>query len=151
MSNERTSLLRRTRSPFLSPKATRTLPFALLILLIYSVVFYFLWTYDPHAKRPLPSLNGRFLHLTDIHPDPYYVTNGTAKSSCHKVEDNVTDERFRTSGKPKHMKIGRGGAWGAPATICDSSMKMVNYTFEWLSENWKDKVDFVIWTGDNAR
>jgi len=151
MPTERTHLLPKTRSSFLSRNVTRTLPFALLVLVIYSVAFYFLWTYNPYAKRPLPPLTGRFIHITDIHPDPYYVTNGTAKSSCHNVEKESIDGRFGTTRKPKYMHMGRGGAWGAPATICDSSMKMVNHTFEWLKESWRDKVDFVIWTGDNSR
>lgn len=28
---------------------------------------------------------------------------------------------------------------------------MVNATFEWINDNLKDKVDFVVWTGDSAR
>ncbi|CAG8454738.1 10416_t:CDS:2 [Paraglomus occultum] len=151
MPTERTHLLPKTRSSFLSHNVTRTLPFALLVLVIYSVAFYLLWTYDPYAKRPLPPLTGRFIHITDIHPDPYYITNGTAKSSCHNAGEENIDDGFRTTKKPKYMRMGRGGVWGAPATVCDSSMKMVNYTFEWLKENWRDKVDFVIWTGDNSR
>ena len=151
MPTERTHLLPKTHSSFLSRNVTRTLPFALLVLVIYSVAFYLLCTYDPYSKRPLPPLTGRFLHITDIHPDPYYVTNGTAKSSCHNAEEESIDGRFGTTRKPKYMRMGRGGAWGAPATLCDSSMKMINYTFEWLKENWRDNVDFVIWTGDNAR
>jgi endopolyphosphatase len=34
---------------------------------------------------------------------------------------------------------------------CDSPMSLVNMTFDWLKKEWADEVDFVIWTGDNAR
>lgn len=30
-------------------------------------------------------------------------------------------------------------------------MSLVNMTFDWLKKEWADEVDFVIWTGDNAR
>ena len=38
-----------------------------------------------------------------------------------------------------------------PCSDCDSPMALVNYTFDWLKKEWADEVDFVIWTGDNAR
>jgi hypothetical protein len=34
---------------------------------------------------------------------------------------------------------------------CDSPMALVNMTFDWLKREWADEVDFVVWTGDNAR
>ncbi len=34
---------------------------------------------------------------------------------------------------------------------CDSPMSLVNVTFDWLKKEWADEIDFVIWTGDNAR
>jgi len=34
---------------------------------------------------------------------------------------------------------------------CDSPMSLVNATFDWLKKEWADEVDFVVWTGDNAR
>lgn len=30
-------------------------------------------------------------------------------------------------------------------------MSLVNLTFEYLKKEWADEVDFVVWTGDNAR
>ncbi|CAG8609477.1 2972_t:CDS:2, partial [Funneliformis mosseae] len=90
-----------------------------------------------------PKLHGKFLHITDFHPDPHYVSNVTAKSRCH--------EHFKSAKKPRHMKRGISGPWGAPATVCDSPMNLIEATFEWLENNWKNKLDFIIWTGDNAR
>ena len=40
---------------------------------------------------------------------------------------------------------------GAETTDCDSPTTLINATFKWISDNLKDKVDFVIWTGDSAR
>ena len=40
---------------------------------------------------------------------------------------------------------------GAEATSCDTPMSLVNATFQWIKDNLKDEVDFVIWTGDSAR
>ena len=34
---------------------------------------------------------------------------------------------------------------------CDAPMSLVNMTFDWLKKEWADEVDFVVWTGDNAR
>ena len=34
---------------------------------------------------------------------------------------------------------------------CDAPLTLVNATFDWLEQHWKGKVDFVVWTGDNAR
>ncbi|RMX78401.1 hypothetical protein D0869_09113 [Hortaea werneckii] len=34
---------------------------------------------------------------------------------------------------------------------CDSPIDLVNQTMAWIKEEFKDKVDFVVWTGDSAR
>lgn len=44
-----------------------------------------------------------------------------------------------------------GGRYGAPNTICDSPLEMIDATFDWINRNLVDSVDFVVWTGDNAR
>lgn len=98
------------------------------------------------AKVPAVKLHGNFLHITDLHPDPYYKTNATARTSCHVIKNHIGLTK-----KPSHMKRGNSGPWGAPATICDSPMSLINATFDWLEQNWADKLDFIIWTGDNAR
>ncbi|KAM3415269.1 Endopolyphosphatase [Cercospora zeina] len=79
-------------------------------------------------------LHGRFLHITDFHPDPFYqVYSSTSEdAACHR---------------------GRGpaGIYGAEASECDSPIALVNKTMEWIAKELKDSVDFVIWTGDSAR
>ncbi|KAG9104471.1 Endopolyphosphatase [Ceratobasidium sp. 370] len=82
-------------------------------------------------------LHGRFIHITDMHPDGYYLPASSISSSCH-------------SNKPR-SDPDRAGYFGAPGTDCDSPLSLINATFAWLEQEWADKIDFVIWTGDNAR
>ncbi|KAB8339219.1 hypothetical protein FH972_022153 [Carpinus fangiana] len=79
-------------------------------------------------------LKGRFLHITDIHPDPFYeVYSSTGEdSACHRSK-------------------GPAGAYGAETSDCDSPYTLVNATFQWISDNLRDEIDFVVWTGDSAR
>lgn len=34
---------------------------------------------------------------------------------------------------------------------CDSPLRLTNFTLDYLAKNWADEIDFVVWTGDNAR
>ncbi|KAJ5185418.1 Endopolyphosphatase Ppn1p-related protein [Penicillium cf. griseofulvum] len=77
-------------------------------------------------------VRGRFLHITDFHPDRLYKPGTSIDRSCH------------------HGK-GSAGYFGAEGTDCDSPLSLVNETFRWIEENLKDEIDFVIWTGDSAR
>ncbi|KAJ9498313.1 Endopolyphosphatase [Exophiala xenobiotica] len=77
-------------------------------------------------------LQGRFLHITDIHPDPFYKSGSDSDEACH-------------AGK------GQAGYYGAEVTDCDTPFTLVNATFKWIENNIKDQIDFVIWTGDSAR
>ncbi|KAJ5561891.1 Endopolyphosphatase Ppn1p-like protein [Penicillium sp. DV-2018c] len=77
-------------------------------------------------------LRGRFLHITDFHPDRLYKTGGSIDRSCHHGD-------------------GGAGYFGAEGTDCDAPLSLVNETFRWIEENLKDEIDFVIWTGDSAR
>jgi endopolyphosphatase len=68
----------------------------------------------------------------DIHPDPFYKIGSNPDRSCH-------------AGK------GAAGAFGAEVTECDTPFSLVSATFKWIEQNLKEKIDFVIWTGDSAR
>ena len=72
--------------------------------------------------------------LLDIHPDIFY------KSYSSTEEDAAC-----------HRGIGPAGVFGAETTDCDSPITLVNATFKWINDHLKDKVDFVIWTGDSSR
>ncbi|KAF8534033.1 Metallo-dependent phosphatase-like protein [Trichophaea hybrida] len=77
-------------------------------------------------------LHGRFLHITDLHPDLNYKHGSDIDEKCHR-------------GK------GDAGHWGAEKSGCDTPWTLINETFKWIEENLKDQIDFVIWTGDSAR
>ncbi|EEP81038.1 predicted protein [Uncinocarpus reesii 1704] len=81
-----------------------------------------------------PRLHGRFLHITDIHPDPHYkpFSNSDSKHECHR-------------GK------GHAGYLGSAGSDCDAPFALVNATFRWIEENLSNSIDFVVWTGDSAR
>ncbi|GAM82422.1 hypothetical protein ANO11243_004010 [Dothideomycetidae sp. 11243] len=85
------------------------------------------------AKEP-HKLHGRFLHLTDFHPDAFYKAHSStaAGSACHSGD-------------------GSAGYYGAETSDCDSPITLVNATFDWIADNLRDKIDFIIWTGDSAR
>lgn len=89
---------------------------------------------EPH---PLPrKLHGRFLHITDIHPDPFYEPGASQSSACHRPD-------------LKHSNS--AGYYGTPYSSCDSPFSLTNFTLDFLDEHWTSEIDFVIWTGDNAR
>ncbi|KAL8807682.1 MAG: hypothetical protein Q9200_004567 [Gallowayella weberi] len=79
-------------------------------------------------------LHGRFLHITDFHPDRFYSQFASTDSddACHWGEGNA-------------------GIFGAEKTDCDSPISLINATFQWINDNIKDTIDFVVWTGDSAR
>ncbi|CAK7897783.1 endopolyphosphatase [[Candida] anglica] len=78
-------------------------------------------------------VHGRFLHITDIHPDPYYKEGSN-------VEDGLC-----------HGGKGSAGKYGDAVGGCDSPFALMEATIKWVSDNLKDKIDFIIWTGDNVR
>ncbi|KXT14596.1 hypothetical protein AC579_3706 [Pseudocercospora musae] len=82
-------------------------------------------------KRPL---YGRFLQITDFHPDRFYeVYSSTSEdAACHRGH-------------------GPAGIYGAETSECDSPIALINKTMEFVAKEFRDKIDFVIWTGDSAR
>ncbi|KAG2415403.1 hypothetical protein HFD88_006594 [Aspergillus terreus] len=78
-------------------------------------------------------LTGRFLHITDFHPDPHYKSGSDPDDkACH-----------RGHGSAKYF--------GAAGTDCDTPFTLINETFHWIEQNIKDEIDFVVWTGDSVR
>ena len=157
-----------------------------------------------------PPLKGRFIHLTDVHPDPFYRPGSSEDEACHffakkkhkhkhdkhvgggKGKDGVrARDRAARAGQDQD-EAGQGdddgavvlsdkprtaGHWGLPIRCvqliphglvepalpsltpspspsrsdCDSPLAHVNATFDWIEQHFKGEVDFVVWTGDNAR
>lgn len=102
--------------------------------------------YDPDVSR----LVGRFLHITDIHPDEHYIAGGSISSSCHRNSTDSDDDDLRIM-RPGRTDGGIGGVYGSPYSICDSPFSLSNATFDWIDKNLINNIDFVVWTGDNAR
>lgn len=46
---------------------------------------------------------------------------------------------------------GQAGVLGTPGAKCDAPIALAQKTLDWIGRTWRDKIDFVIWTGDNAR
>lgn len=86
---------------------------------------------QPASQR---KLHGRFLHITDLHPDEYYKVHTS-------TEENIAC----------HRGDGPAGTYGAETSDCDSPLALVNATLDWITANLKDSIDFVVWTGDSAR
>ncbi|OBA23707.1 Endopolyphosphatase [Metschnikowia bicuspidata var. bicuspidata NRRL YB-4993] len=78
------------------------------------------------------TIHGRFLHITDFHPDPHYRAGSNVDNMCHGGE-------------------GQAGKYGDAILGCDAPMILVEQTIDWIAENLKDKIDFIVWTGDNMR
>ncbi|KAI1279093.1 Metallo-dependent phosphatase-like protein [Xylaria sp. FL0933] len=93
---------------------------------------------DPGSEPPLATsqrrLHGRFLHITDLHPDEHYKPHTSTEESiaCHRGN-------------------GPAGIYGAETSDCDSPLSLVNATLTWVKEHLRDEIDFVVWTGDSAR
>ncbi|KAK6586226.1 hypothetical protein PZA11_001283 [Diplocarpon coronariae] len=79
-------------------------------------------------------LHGRFLHISDLHPDPHYKVHSSTE------EDDAC-----------HRGSGLAGTYGAETSDCDSPFALIDATFKWIEDNIRDNIDFVIWTGDSAR
>ncbi|KAJ4205431.1 Endopolyphosphatase [Fusarium solani] len=87
-----------------------------------------------NAQQPSRKLNGKFLHITDFHPDEFYKPHSST-----------------AEGVACHRKEGTAGTYGAETTDCDSPLALVDATLDWIRAHVKDDVDFVVWTGDTAR
>ncbi|KAF7355326.1 RFX-type winged-helix domain-containing protein [Mycena sanguinolenta] len=93
--------------------------------------------FEASALAKPRKLHGRFLHITDMHPDPFYQPKTSEKTSCH-----------RKKGKKKKNVA---GYYGQPYSDCDSPFRLTNLTLDFIEKKWASEIDFVIWTGDNAR
>jgi len=95
---------------------------------------YVLGPANESTARTSRKLQGKFLHITDIHPDPFYRegSDPAGEHPCHRGEGNA-------------------GYFGAEKTQCDTPFTLINATFDWIKENVRDDIDFVVWTGDSAR
>jgi hypothetical protein len=55
---------------------------------------------DPCDLGPPRQLQGRFLHITDLHPDPLYLVGSAVSSGCHRDKPAKDKSRARYLGTP---------------------------------------------------
>ncbi|CDO92087.1 unnamed protein product [Kluyveromyces dobzhanskii CBS 2104] len=83
------------------------------------------------------SIKGRFLQITDLHPDLYYKEGSSIETACHRGEPNDKGDR--------------AARFGNAMMGCDGPPDLMYYTLDWIQENLANEIDFIIWTGDNVR
>lgn len=78
----------------------------------------------------LAVLKGRFIHITDFHPDPHYITGGDFDSGCHrkpgddvaaqslKMSSNLDTDIWQGNASLKHKGDDEdvAGKWGSAAS-----------------------------------
>ena len=102
--------------------------------------------YIQDAKtKNLRRLHGRFLHITDIHPDRYYEENAPIDNLCHPTAYKGEIEEYARDTNSLAPRFGRA------MSGCDAPVDLMEYTLKWINETLRDHIDFVIWTGDNIR
>ncbi|KAL9937177.1 hypothetical protein V8E36_003586 [Tilletia maclaganii] len=127
-----------------------------------------------------PGQYGKFLHITDLHPDAHYTQGSPVEKACHisrKQEKKHHGGRFPPIAGLLHAtaqslksrlrpgieaKKERAGHWGAPNSICDSPPTLITDSLRWITDNWLPEpgstkaddgrgFDFILVTGDLAR
>jgi endopolyphosphatase len=99
-------------------------------------------------KEPFPrKLYGRFLHITDIHPDPFYEPGASQSSACHRTDLNHSPPAgyygapYRCVNYPCFWSIGQRSFL---SSSCDAPFSLTNFTLDFLDEHWTSDIDFVI-------
>lgn len=106
----------------------------------------------PFLNRDTPKKElGQFLHITDMHLDPYYEEGASIGKSCHPKAGKVLKKKKGKKGKDTTED--QAGKYGAPGSGCDSPLRLINETMRFAGEllNQNQSIDFIIWTGDSAR
>ncbi|CAO3587947.1 unnamed protein product [Absidia cylindrospora] len=107
----------------------------------------FSWRWWGRPSEPPPRRFGYFLHITDLHIDESYLPGATIESDCHRTPKSYQLQRSSSS----FSSIALAGNLGSPGQHCDSPIELAQQTLNWIKKEWKHKLDFVVWTGDNAR
>jgi endopolyphosphatase len=94
---------------------------------------------DINGLKKEKLLHGRFLHLTDMHPDELNVIGAAIRKKCHQKL-----KKINVNSDISHK-------FGDALSGCDAPIDLYQSTLQWIKENLKDHIDFVIWTGDNIR
>ncbi|KAG2226255.1 hypothetical protein INT45_005927 [Circinella minor] len=96
------------------------------------------WTGRRHPVFERPKRYGYFLHITDLHIDEEYIPGTTVDSDCHRFPSG-------------NNKGPLAGLLGTPGEKCDAPIELAEKTLDYIAREWRHKIDFVVWTGDNSR
>lgn len=73
--------------------------------------------------------------------DDHYTEGATIKSGCHSIPKKHVHSKHKQLCSPM----------GVPGVRMDAPSILIEHTLDWIKREWRDKLDFVIWTGDNSR
>lgn len=84
--------------------------------------------------------------------DEDYVEGATVKTACHDLPSAYIENKKKSHkpAKPPKPDI-LAGKYGTPGERCDAPVILAQETLDWISREWLDKLDFVVWTGDNSK
>ena len=106
-----------------------------------------IWANSSKGPR---KLHGRFLHITDMHPDPYYTPRTSLSTSCHRKKSKKKKNKSFYFGTPyswvilSHLLLIEYSHLLDPFSECDSPLRLTNLTLDFLNDDWAPEIDFVI-------
>jgi hypothetical protein len=119
-------------------KRVQLQPLLILVLLFYFAFISCSKQHSSGAKRMQEQTDiGRFVQITDIHIDPYYPYHQDSAMSRRSKPHN------RFTRNPSKPTFG--------SQVWDSPWYLIDETFRYLRNGFLEEVDFLLWTGDNAR
>jgi endopolyphosphatase len=121
---------------------------------------------EPEPVKPHRQLRGRFLHITDMHPDQHYLSGASMSSHCHRNRPRRKHVRAGYFGTPFRSVAPRASdgpsvygkslryhadcnLWVVGCGVCsecDSPWTLTNLTLDHLEKEWAHNIDFVICT-----
>jgi len=122
----------------------------------------------PAGSKPRRNLRGRFLHITDMHPDQHYLVGASMSSSCHRHRPRKQHVRAGYFGTPFRSAAQRNASEGLQCprknyiefmliishrlwcSECDSPWTLTNLTLDYLEKEWADNIDFVVCTSPHV-
>ncbi|CAD6886600.1 unnamed protein product [Tilletia laevis] len=116
-------------------------------------------------QQHVPGRFGKFLHITDLHPDSHYTAGAKISKACHishkkekknhggkfppissaralldlvygAIDTVLTSELVSQSQKDRKASKNKAGHWGSPDSICDSPPALITGSLRWITENW---------------
>ncbi|KXS09292.1 hypothetical protein M427DRAFT_239371 [Gonapodya prolifera JEL478] len=120
-----------------------------------------------HALKKSSASELAYLHLTDLHMDPYYVPDSDPQTACHRGTSEAATAVAPRKGRKRQLSS--PGHFGMRGSQCDSPVVLVEDTFSFIKGKYANfslppsssligkyppqpqAIDFVLWTGDSSR